>query len=196
MIRAPHIYYDKDNLMVEGVMVEEIINEVGTPAYIYSKSSFIVQLNQLKDAFKSHSSIICYSIKVCHNTNIIKIFVNEGCGLDIVSGGELYRALKAGVNPRKIVYSGVGKTSREIMEAINADILMFNVESEQELERINRIGSSLSRKVPVSIRVNPGVDAKTHPYITTGMKENKFGIDSGKVIDIFKLARNREWDSI
>lgn len=188
MIEAPHIYYEKNKLMVEGMPVEDIINEVGTPAYIYSKSSFIDQLNRLKDAFKSHSSIICYSIKVCHNTNIIKIFVNEGCGLDIVSGGELHRALKAGVDPRKIVYSGVGKTSREITEAINAGILMFNVESEQELERINRIGSSLSRKVPVSIRVNPGVDAKTHPYITTGMKENKFGIDSGKVIDIFKLA--------
>ncbi|NJD04072.1 MAG: diaminopimelate decarboxylase [Ruminiclostridium sp.] len=188
MIRAPHIYYEKNNLMVEGVMVEKIINEVGTPAYIYSKSSFIDQLKQLKDAFKDYSAIICYSIKACHNTNIIKIFVNEGCGLDIVSGGELYRALKASVDPRKIVYSGVGKTSREITESINAGILMFNVESEQELERINRIGSSLNNKAPVSIRVNPGVDAKTHPYITTGMKENKFGIDSGKVIDIFRLA--------
>ena len=96
MIGAPHIYYEKNNLMVEGIPVENIINEVGTPAYIYSKGSFADQLNQLKDAFKSYSSIICYSIKVCHNTNIIKIFVNEGCGLDIVSGGELHRALKAG----------------------------------------------------------------------------------------------------
>lgn len=188
MIRAPHFYYENNNLMVEGVLVENIINEVGTPAYIYSKSSFLDQLNQLKDAFKSHSAIICYSIKVCHNTNIVKIFANEGCGSDIVSGGELYRAIKAGVDSQKIVYSGVAKTSKEITEAIEANILMFNVESEQELERINHIGSSLRRMVPVSIRVNPGVDAKTHPYITTGMKENKFGIDSGKVIDMFIRA--------
>ncbi|MDD4295571.1 MAG: diaminopimelate decarboxylase [Ruminiclostridium sp.] len=188
MIKAPHIYYEKDNLMVESITVEEIINEVGTPAYIYSKSSFIEKLSQLKDVFANFSTIICYSIKVCHNTNIIKTFANEGCGADIVSGGELYRALKAGVNPRKIVYSGVGKTTKEIVEAINADILMLNVESEQELERINLIGKSLNRKVPISIRVNPDVDAKTHPYITTGMNENKFGIDSGKVMEIYKIA--------
>lgn len=188
MIKAPHIYFKKDNLMVEGIMVEEIIDKVGTPAYIYSKSSFIEKLNQLKDAFTNYSTIICYSVKVCHNTNIIKTFASEGCGADIVSGGELYRALKVGVNPRRIVYSGVGKTDKEIVEAINADILMFNVESEQELERLNLIGKSLKRKVPVSIRVNPDVDAKTHPYITTGIKENKFGIDSGKVIEIFKQA--------
>lgn len=94
MIKASHIYFEKDNLMVEGIMVEEIINEVGTPAYIYSKSSFIEKLNILKDAFAKYSAIICYSIKVCHNTNIIKTFAGEGCGADIVSGGELYRALK------------------------------------------------------------------------------------------------------
>jgi diaminopimelate decarboxylase len=188
MIRAPHIYFENENLMVEGIMVEEIIDEVGTPSYIYSKSSFIEKLNILKEAFINFSTIICYSIKVCHNTNIIRTFAKEGCGADIVSGGELYRALKAGVNPRMIVYSGVGKTTREITEAINADILMLNVESEQELERINLIGNSLNRKVPVSIRVNPDVDAKTHPYITTGMKTNKFGIDSKKVIEIFRRA--------
>ena len=188
MIKEPHIYYEKDNLMVESITVEEIINKVGTPAYIYSKSSFIEKLSQLKDAFANFSTIICYSIKVCHNTNIIKTFANEGCGADIVSGGELYRALKAGVNPRKIVYSGVGKTTKEIVEAINADILMLNIESEQELERINLIGKSLNRKVPISIRVNPDVDAKTHPYITTGMNENKFGIDSGKVMELYKIA--------
>lgn len=188
MIEAPYIYYKDSHLMIEDRKVEDIIRGTGTPAYLYSKGSMINQLNKLKGAFTEKSTIICYSMKVCHNINIAKVFVEEGCGIDIVSGGELYRAIKAGADPKKIVYSGVGKTVKEIREAIEADILMFNVESEQELIRINDIASSMDKIVSIALRINPGVDAKTHPYITTGMKENKFGIDCEMGIDIFKRA--------
>lgn len=188
MISEPYIYYKDNHLMVEDLRVEDMIRETGTPAYLYSKGSLRNQLMQLKEAFSQSNTLICYSMKVCHNTNIAKVFVEEGCGVDIVSGGELYRAIKAGADPRKIVYSGVAKTVKEIREAIDADILMFNVESEQELIRINEIASSMEKTVSVALRINPGVDAKTHPYITTGMKENKFGIDCEMGIDIFQRA--------
>jgi diaminopimelate decarboxylase len=192
MILEPYIYYNENQLMMEDLKIEEIIKETGTPTYLYSKGSLLNQLNQLKDAFHSANVLFCYSLKVCHNINIANVFVNEGCGIDIVSGGELYRALKAGADPRKIVYSGVGKTVKEIKEAIEANILMFNVESEQELQRINKIAASMDKKVSVSLRINPGVDAKTHPYITTGMKENKFGIDCEMGLEIFSRAMQME----
>jgi len=174
--------------MVEDVPVDEIIKETGTPTYIYSTGSFKGQLAKLQDAFKDIPSIICFSVKVCHNVNVIKFFVEEGCGLDIVSGGELFRALKSGADPKKIVYSGVAKTEKEIKETIEAGILMLNVESEQELERINKIGGELNKRMPVAIRVNPNIDAKTHPYITTGMKKNKFGIDHELVLPVYRKA--------
>jgi diaminopimelate decarboxylase len=188
MIKAPYIYYDEQNLMMENLKVEDIVRETGTPAYLYSKGSFLNQLGQLKEAFGQSKVLFCYSMKVCHNRNIAKVFVDEGCGVDIVSGGELYRALKAGADPKKIVYSGVAKTVKEIREAIEAGILMFNVESEQELLRINEIATAMDKTVSIALRINPGVDAKTHPYITTGMKENKFGIDCEMGIDIFQKA--------
>ncbi len=188
MISAPYIYYNDQQLMMEDLRVEDITQDIGTPAYLYSKGSLLNQLMRLKEAFSQSKTLICYSLKVCHNTNIAKVFVEEGCGIDIVSGGELYRALKAGADPKKIVYSGVAKTVNEIKEAIDADILMFNIESEQELIRIHDIASAMNKTVSVALRINPGVDAKTHPYITTGMKENKFGIDSEMGIDIFRRA--------
>lgn len=188
MIKEPYIYYNENHLMMEKLRVEDIIKETGTPAYLYSKGSFLNQLRQLEEAFCHSKTLICYSLKVCHNTNIAKMFVQKGCGIDIVSGGELYRAIKAGADPKRIVYSGVAKTVKEIKEAITAGILLFNVESEQELLRINQIAASMDKTVSVSLRINPGVDAKTHPYITTGMKENKFGIDFEMGIQIFQRA--------
>jgi len=190
MIKEPYFYYKGKKFMVENISVEEIINKVGTPAYIYSSNFFKEQLSLLRAAFQEVSNIICFSLKVCHNINVIKFFVNNGCGLDIVSGGELFRALKSGVDPKKVVYSGVAKTEQEIKEAINADILMFNVESEDELGRINQIGNSLNKKVPIAIRVNPNIDAKTHPYITTGMRKNKFGIDHELVLPVYRKAND------
>lgn len=192
MILEPYIYYKENQLMMEELKIEDIMKETGTPAYLYSKGSLLNQLKQLKEAFQSSNVLFCYSLKVCHNINIANVFVNEGCGIDIVSGGELYRALKAGADPKKIVYSGVAKTGKEIKEAIEADILMFNVESEQELMRINSIAASMNKKVSISLRINPGVDAKTHPYITTGMKENKFGIDCEMGLEIYKSAMQME----
>lgn len=188
MIKKPSFHYEGNDLYAERIPVRKIISEVGSPAFIYSEASFEEQLNSLKKAFEGFSTLICYSMKVNHNVNIIEYFVKNGCGIDIVSGGELYKAQVAGVDPNKVVYSGVAKTKREIFDAINSNILMFNVESMQELERINAIAESLGKKVNVAIRVNPGVDAKTHPHITTGLKKNKFGIDHTLVIDAFKAA--------
>lgn len=188
MIKEPYIYYQENQLMVEKIKIEDIVKETGTPAYIYSKGSMLHQLDQLKQAFEGKNLLICYSMKVCHNTNIAKVFVENGCGVDIVSGGELYRAIKAGADPSKIVYSGVAKTVREIREALQAGILMFNVESEEELFRINDVAATMGKIASVALRINPGVDAKTHPYITTGMKENKFGIDSELGVEIYQRA--------
>lgn len=188
MLKEPYFYYKDKKLTVEGVSVEDIIRKVGTPSYIYSSNSFKNQLSKLKNAFQKVSCIICFSLKVCHNVNVVKYFVDTGCGLDIVSGGELFRALKSRVDSKKVVYSGVAKTEQEIIEAIAAGILMFNVESEEELERINRIGRSLNKRIPIAIRVNPNIDAKTLPYITTGMKENKFGIDHELVLPVYRKA--------
>lgn len=188
MINEPYIYYQENQLMVEKLKIEDIVKETGTPVYIYSKGSMLHQLEELKRAFADKKLLICYSMKVCHNTNIAKVFVDNGCGADIVSGGELYRAIKAGAEPSKIVYSGVAKTAREIREALQAGILMFNVESEEELLRINEIAASMKMMASVALRINPGVDAKTHPYITTGMKENKFGIDSELGVEIYQRA--------
>jgi len=189
-MKEDRFFYYKDNrLKVEEIDVEKIINEVGTPAYIYSSGSFKNQLSQLESAFQAVPHLVCYSLKVCHNIHVVRLFVDQGCGLDIVSGGELYRALKAGVDPKKIVYSGVAKTEEEIQEAAHAGLLMLNVESEQELERINKIGRLLKKRVPIAIRVNPNINAKTHPYITTGMKKNKFGIDHEFVLSVYQKAR-------
>lgn len=189
MTKRIGFYYDNGKLMADEIEVEKIIEKTGTPTYIYSKNSFYAQFNQLKSAFQNVSSLICFSLKVCHNINIANLFASWGCGMDIVSGGELFRALKSGTESNKIVYSGVAKTAKEIREALEAEILLFNIESEQELERINEIARQLRKKALITIRVNPDIDAKTHPYITTGMKKNKFGIDSERVISIYQKAK-------
>lgn len=186
-------YYKKNQLFVENIQVDSIIHKLGTPTYIYSQASFINQLVQLKNAFKKIPHLICYSLKVCHNINVIRLFVENGCGLDIVSGGELYRAIKSGCDVKRIVYSGVGKTEQEIKEAVEAGILMLNIESEQELERINNIGRICKKQVPIAIRVNPNIDAKTHPYITTGLRKNKFGIDHKTILPLYKKAVKQKY---
>ncbi|PIP67477.1 MAG: diaminopimelate decarboxylase [Candidatus Omnitrophica bacterium CG_4_9_14_0_2_um_filter_42_8] len=176
--------YKHNNLYCEAVSIEKLAEKYGTPLYVYSRNTLISHYRKIKEAFGSISPLICYSMKANSNLSICKALVKEGAGLDIVSGGELYRALKAGVSPKKIVYAGVGKTEKEIETAIKRRISFFNVESIPELRLINKVAGTLGTQQKVAIRINPDVKAKTHKYITTGHGENKFGIDfetAGKI---------------
>ncbi len=179
--------YRNNELYCEAVLVRNLAQKYGTPLYVYSYNTFIGHFLKLKRAFAQVNPLICYSVKANSNLAILKALVDKGAGLDIVSGGELFRALKAGCDPGKIVYASVGKTADEITEAIKKGILFFNVESFPELENINRIAGRLGRKTLVAIRINPDVTAKTHHYITTGKLTNKFGVDFSTAEDIFTL---------
>ncbi len=169
--------YKNNELRCEGVSVKDLAVKYGTPLYVYSYNTFIGHYLKLKRAFSEVKPLICYSVKANSNLAILKALVDKGAGLDIVSGGELFRAGKAGCGPEKIVYASVGKTDAEIEEAIRHDILFFNAESLPELENINRIAGRLGKMVSVAIRINPDVAPKTHHYITTGKLTNKFGIE-------------------
>ena len=173
--------YKNGKLFAENADVERIAAEVGTPVYIYSKATFKNHLQKIKEAYSELDTTICYSVKACGNINILKFMAEAGSGFDIVSGGELYRVLQAGGEPSKIVYAGVGKTDKEIIEALNARIGYFNIESEAELENLIRLApvarpKEKNKQPRVAVRINPDVDPKTHRYTTTGKKENKFGI--------------------
>ncbi|MBI5875114.1 MAG: diaminopimelate decarboxylase [Deltaproteobacteria bacterium] len=182
--------YKKNKFYAEGVAVERISKEVGTPCYIYSHKTLTRHYAAFDEAFKSVPHLICYSVKANSNIAVLNTFIKQGSGVDIVSGGELFRALKAGANPKKIVYSGVGKREDEIEYALKTGILMFNVESPEELRTINKIAGRLKKKANFAIRVNPNVDAKTHPYISTGLKKNKFGIETEQAIKEYIFAKN------
>lgn len=181
--------YRKDRLYVENVSVSSLAGRFGTPLYIYSNATFMGHFRKLQEAFRPVSPLICYSVKANSNLAILRCLVREGAGLDIVSGGELFRALKAGCPPEKIVYASVGKTDVEIEEAIRRRILFFNVESLPELENIERIARRMGRDVQVALRINPDVAPKTHKYITTGKLTNKFGIDFATARKILALSR-------
>ena len=183
-----HFQYRGNELYAEEVAVKDIVAKAGTPVYIYSHATLERHFRAMDDAFAAVPHTICYSMKANSNLAVLKTFANVGGGVDIVSGGELYRALKAGIDPKKIVYSGVGKKDDEIEYALKAGILMFNVESEEELDRINEIAGSLGTKAGIAIRVNPDVDPETHPYITTGLKKAKFGINIERSLDQYKRA--------
>lgn len=170
--------YKKNQLHAENVPVARIAGAVGTPFYLYSIGTFLDHYLKLKHAFRTVDTTICFSMKANSNLTVLKALVNHGSGLDIVSGGELVRAKKVGVDPKKVVYASVGKTETEIEEAIRAKILMFNVESAGELELINSVACRMNRVQNVAIRINPDVTPGTHHYITTGSKQNKFGIDT------------------
>lgn len=180
--------YRDGELFAEGVPVRRIAKEVGTPAYIYSLATLRRHYRVFDQAFSRIPHIVCFSVKANSNLAVLRAFAKEGGGFDIVSGGELFRALKAGAEPKKIVFSGVGKTKDEIEYALAAGILMFNVESEQELTVLNDIARGMGKKAPISLRVNPDVDPKTHPYISTGMKKSKFGIDIKRSVEEYKKA--------
>ena len=171
------INYKNGNLTVESVDVSKIVSEVGTPFYCYSYNKILDQYRGLATALSSSKISIYFAVKANSNLSIIKTLAKEGAGADVVSLGEFKRCLIAGVDPKKIVFSGVGKTTEEIVEALINDIFQINVESEAELININEIAKSLGKVASIGLRVNPDVDAKTHEKITTGKKENKFGID-------------------
>jgi len=181
--------YKNGKLFAEDVDVEKITAEVGTPVYIYSKATFKEHLQRIREAYSELDTTICYSVKACGNINVLKFMAEAGSAFDIVSGGELYRVLQAGANPSKIVYASVGKTDTEIIEALNAGIGYFNIESEAELENLIRLAkenSSAANKQPkAALRINPDVDIKTHRYDITGKKETKFGVDIERAQKVF-----------
>ena len=169
--------FKRGNLYCENVKVKDLASRFGTPLYIYSAKTILSHFLKLKRAFSSIKPLICYSVKANSNLSLLKLLIAKGAGLDIVSGGELYRAQKIKCSPEKIVYASVGKTEEEIREAIKSGILMFNVESKPELARINKISGKLKKKIRAALRFNPDVKPGTHAYITTGKKETKFGMD-------------------
>jgi diaminopimelate decarboxylase len=181
--------YRQNYLYCEEIKVQDLAKQFGTPLYVYSYHTLIDHFIKLKTAFHEIDPLICYSVKANSNIAILKALVDKGAGLDIVSGGELFRALKAGCPAEKIVYASVGKTDREIEEAIKRGIFFFNVESLPELENINRIAARLRRTTNVAIRINPDVEAKTHRFITTGKITDKFGIDLNSAYKILLLRR-------
>jgi diaminopimelate decarboxylase len=183
--------YKQGKLYAENVAVEKIAEVVGTPVYIYSKATFLNHFNRIKDAFSGLDTLICYSIKACSNIHILKVLAEAGSGFDIVSGGELFRAKQTGVDTTKIVYAGVGKTDKEIIEALNAPIGYFNIESEAELENLIAISRNLGKSPKAALRINPDVDPRTHTYTTTGKKESKFGVDIERARLVFnKYGKN------
>jgi len=187
-----HFHVRNGEMHCEGVPLRRIARQAGTPVYVYSHATLSQHYKVFDEAFATIPHIICYSMKANSNGSVIRTFTNLGGGVDIVSGGELARALAAGAPPEKIVYSGVGKKVWEIEEALRRGILMFNVESREELETIDAVAGRMRRRAPISIRVNPDVDPKTHPYISTGLKRNKFGIHIVQALKDYEWAARRK----
>lgn len=184
-----HFRYRGDDLYCEEVPVSRIASGVGTPAYVYSHATLTRHYQVFDQAFASVPHLICFAMKANANLAVLKLFSDLGSGVDVVSGGELFRGLRVGVPPQRIVYAGVGKSRDEIAYALKADILMFNVESGQELRLIHEVASGMGAKARVALRVNPDVDPKTHPYIATGLKKSKFGIDIGQALEEYEAAK-------
>jgi diaminopimelate decarboxylase len=182
--------YRQGELWAEGVRVRELAERFGTPLYIYSQKTIQRHYAAFDRALEQLDHLTCFSVKANSNVNLLRLLGGLGAGVDIVSGGELHRALAAGIDPMKIVFSGVGKQAHEIRQALAADILMFNVESVQELESIGKIAAEMNKTARISIRINPDVDPKTHPYISTGLKENKFGLDMLEATGAYLMAKN------
>jgi diaminopimelate decarboxylase len=180
--------YKGKELYAEGVPVRELAEKYGTPLYIYSYRTIERHFKAYDEAYKAYPHIICYALKANTNGAILRILARNGGGADIVSGGELYRALQAGIPSDKIVYAGVGKSEEEIRFALAAKILMFNVESEDELKEIDRVAGTMRKKAPIALRVNPDIDPRTHPYISTGLKESKFGIPIEDALEDYRVA--------
>ena len=179
-------------LHAESVALTRVAEQFGTPAYVYSRSALTAALQEFHDVLNAHpagaGALVCFAVKANSNLAILNLFARQGAGFDIVSGGELQRVLAAGADPQKIVFSGVGKTAEEMRQALEAGIFCFNIESIPELDRLNDIAGELGKKAPVSLRVNPNVDPKTHPYISTGLKAAKFGVAYDDALALYRRA--------
>ncbi len=184
----PHIAYQNGNLMVEGVHLSDLARVHGTPLFVYSKAAMLSALGAYQRGFAGRQAQICYAMKANSSLAVLQVFAEAGCGFDIVSGGELARVLAAGGDPAKIIFSGVGKTRAEMKQALQIGIGCFNVESEAELDVLSQVAVSAGLQAPVSLRVNPNVDPKTHPYISTGLKGNKFGIAHEDTLRAYRHA--------
>lgn len=184
-----HFHYIDNDLYCEETSVSEIAHKVDTPFYLYSYATLHQHFRVFDDAFGHLKHLTCFSMKSNSNLAVVRLFALEGGGVDIVSGGELYRALKVGVDPKKIVYSGVGKNTEDIEYALTSGILMFNAESPQEILKLNEVAGRLGKKANLALRVNPDVDPITHPYISTGLKQNKFGIDINEALEQYIIAK-------
>ncbi|HOI93420.1 MAG TPA: diaminopimelate decarboxylase [Syntrophobacter fumaroxidans] len=185
-----HFHFHNDELYCEQVPLRELAARVGTPCYVYSHATLHHHFTVFDSAFEGVPHLTCFSVKANSNLAVLRLFGSLGGGVDIVSGGELYRARQAGIAPDKIVYSGVGKTLEEIDYALRENILMFNIESTQELEAINVRAAAFGCRARIALRVNPDVDPNTHPYISTGMKKNKFGIEIDSAVKAYERARS------
>lgn len=183
-----HFAYHDGQLACEGVPLRALADAVGTPTYVYSRAALLDGFQAWEQAFRDVPHVICYAVKANANLGVLSVLARAGAGADIVSGGELFRALRAGVPPRKIVFSGVGKTREELREALKAEILMFNVESEGELRVLDEVARELGVRAPVAVRVNPDVDPQTHPYIATGLRTSKFGIPMDQAPAVYAEA--------
>lgn len=184
-----HFSYRDRRLYAEQVPLEDIAGEIGTPCYVYSRATLERHWRAFDDAFDGRDHLVCYAVKANSNLAVLNVLVRLGSGFDIVSVGELERVLRAGGEPDRVVFSGVGKTAAEMRRALDAGVLCFNVESEPELERLNAVAGEHGRSAPVALRVNPDVDAGTHPYIATGLRENKFGIPIEQAPAVYRRAR-------
>ena len=184
----PHIAYRHNELFVEDVCVSDLAQAHGTPLFVYSTASMREALAAYQRGFAGRKLHICYAMKANSSLAMLQFFARQGCGFDIVSGGELERVLAAGGDPAKVIFSGVGKTRAEMRQALQAGILCFNVESEAELEVLSEVATAAGQTAPVSIRVNPNVDPKTHPYISTGLKGNKFGVAHERTLATYQRA--------
>ncbi|WGE42037.1 diaminopimelate decarboxylase [Actinobacillus equuli] len=184
-----HFDYKNQQLFAEDVSVSDIINQYGTPAYIYSRATLERHWHAFDKAFGSHPHLICFAVKSNSNIALLNVMARLGSGFDIVSQGELERVLAAGGEPSKVVFSGVAKSHSEIQRALEVGIRCFNIESIAELHRINEVAGQLGKIAPISLRVNPDVDAHTHPYISTGLKENKFGVSVTQAREVYRLAK-------
>jgi diaminopimelate decarboxylase len=183
-----HFQYQNGVLHADSVALPAIAERFGTPTYVYSKSALLENFRAYSDACKGRDALVCYAMKANSNLAILDLLNREGAGFDIVSGGELLRVIAAGGDPGKTIFSGVGKTVEEMQLALEKGILCFNVESIPELHRLNEVAGSMGKRAPVSLRVNPNVDAKTHPYIATGLKANKFGVAFDDALDTYRAA--------
>lgn len=183
-----HFLYQDNTLYAEGCRVNDLAQTYGTPLYIYSRATLERHWHAFNNAVAGHPHLVCYAVKANSNLAVLNVLARLGSGFDIVSGGELARVIEAGGDPAKVVFSGVGKTVAEMEQALNLGIYCFNVESSAELEQLNLVAGRLGKVAPVSLRVNPDVDAGTHPYISTGLKENKFGIAMDEAEAVFARA--------